>query len=75
MSQGFYNRRKDNVMRVDRHHDPTMELESRLLSELDFIAQQLLGKITQSVYANSEGKQSKVITIEYDVRDKNEDTI
>ena len=70
MSQGFYNRRKDNTMRVDRHHDPTMELESRLLSELDFIAQQLRGKITQSVYANSEGKQSKVITIEYDVRDK-----
>ena len=62
-------------MKVDRHHDPVIELESRLLSELDFIAQQLLGKITHSVYANSEGKQSKVITIEYDVRDKNEDTI
>ena len=75
MSQGFYNRRKDNTMRVDRHHDPTMDLESKLLSELDFIAQQLRGKITQSVYANSEGKQSKVITIEYDVRDKDEDTI
>ena len=57
-------------MKVDRHHDPIIELESRLLSELDFIAQQLRGKITQSVYANSEGKQSKVITIEYDVRDK-----
>ena len=57
-------------MKVDRHHDPVMELESRLLSELDFIAQQLRGKITQSVYGNSEGKQSKVITIEYDVRDK-----
>ena len=37
-------------MKVDRHHDPVMELESRLLSELDFIAQQLRGKITQSVY-------------------------
>ena len=57
-------------MKVDRHHDPVIELESRLLSELDFIAQQLRGKITQSVQANSEGKQSKVITIEYDVRDK-----
>ena len=57
-------------MKVDRHHDPVMELESRLLSELDFIAQQLRGKITHSVYANSSGKQSKVITIEYDVRDK-----
>jgi hypothetical protein len=52
-----------------------MELESRLLSELDFIAQQLRGKITQSVYVSSNGKQSKKVTIEYDVRDKNEDTI
>ena len=32
-------------MKVDRHHDPVIELESRLLSELDFIAQQLRGKI------------------------------
>ena len=70
MSQGFYNGRNEKVMKVDRHHDPVMELESRLLSELDFIAQQLRGKITQSVYVSSEGKQSKVITIEYDVRDK-----
>ena len=62
-------------MKVDRHHDPVMELESRLLSELDFIAQQLRGKITQSVYVSSKGKQSKKVTIEYDVRDKNEDTI
>ena len=62
-------------MKVDRHHDPVMELESWLLSELDFIAQQLRGKITQSVYVSSNGKQSKKVTIEYDVRDKNEDTI
>ena len=70
MSQGFYNRRKDNTMRVDRHHDPTMDLESKLLSELDFIAQQLRGKITHSIFANSEGKQSKVVKIEYDLRDE-----
>ena len=56
-------------MRVDRHHDPTMDLESKLLSELDFIAMQLRGKITHSIFANSEGKESKVITIEYDLRD------
>ena len=57
-------------MRVDRHHNPTMDLESKLLSELDFIAMQLRGKITHSIFANSEGKESKVITIEYDLRDK-----
>ena len=57
-------------MRVDRHHDPNMDLESKLLSELDFIAQQLRGKITHSIFANSEGKQSKVVKIEYDLRDE-----
>ena len=57
-------------MRVDRHHDPTMDLESKLLSELDFIAMQLRGKITHSIFANSEGKQSKVVKIEYDLRDE-----
>ena len=57
-------------MRVDRHHNPTMDLESKLLSELDFIAMQLRGKITHSIFANSEGKESKMITIEYNLRDK-----
>tara|TARA_B100001029_G_scaffold158358_1_gene144971 strand:- start:173 stop:319 length:147 start_codon:yes stop_codon:yes gene_type:complete len=47
-----------------------MDLESKLLSELDFIAQQLRGKITHSIFANSEGKQSKVVKIEYDLRDE-----
>ena len=46
------------------------EVELILLCELDFIAEQLRGKITKSVYANSSGQQSKLITIEYDVRDK-----
>ena len=46
------------------------ELESKLLCELDFIAEQLRGKITHSVYANSSGQQSKQVTIEYDLRDK-----
>ena len=59
-------------MQVDKLDE---ELESKLLCELDFIAEQLRGKITHSVYANSEGKESKMITIEYDLRDKNEDTI
>ena len=59
-------------MQVDKLDE---ELESKLLCELDFIAEQLRGKITHSVYANSSGQQSKHVTIEYDVRDKNEDTI
>ena len=59
-------------MQVDKLDE---ELESKLLCELDFIAEQLRGKITKSVYVSSNGKQSKKVTIEYDVRDKNEDTI
>ena len=58
-------------MRVDRHHDPSMDLESKLLSELDFIAQQLRGKITYNTYGNSEGKTSKTVTIEYDIIEQN----
>ena len=58
-------------MRVDRHHDPSMDLESKLLSELDFIAQQLRGKITYNTYGNSEGKISKTVTIEYDIFEQN----
>ena len=60
-------------MKVDRHHDPVIELESRLLSELDFIAQQLRGKITQSVYANSEWKtiESKLrLNMMYEIKMK-----
>ena len=56
-------------MQVERLDE---ELESKLLCELDFIAEQLRGKITKSVYVSSEGRQSKMISIEYDVRDKNE---
>ena len=37
-------------MQVDKLDE---ELESKLLCELDFIAEQLRGKITKSVYANS----------------------
>jgi len=52
-------------MQVDRLDE---ELESKLLCELDFIAQQLRGKITKSMYVNSEGKESTLITIEYGTR-------
>jgi len=65
LSQGFYNRKKKYGMRVDKLNE---ELESKLLFELDFIAEQLRGKITKSVYANSEGKEAKLITIEYGSR-------
>ena len=52
-------------MQVDRLNE---ELESKLLCELDFIAEQLRGKITKSVYVSSEGRESRLISIEYGTR-------
>ena len=54
-------------MNIDKHFDPTDDLERELLQELDGIAKQLRGKITYSHYGNSEGKTSKTETIEYDI--------
>jgi len=63
--QGGFIIEKKNLMKVDRLDE---ELESKLLCELDFIAEQLRGKITHSVYVSSEGRESKLITIEYGTR-------
>ena len=40
-------------MNIDKHFDPTDDLEKELLQELDDIARQLNGKITYSAYGNS----------------------
>ena len=50
-------------MKIDKHFDPTDDLERELLKELDDIAKQLRGKITYSHYGNSDGKSSKTGTI------------
>ena len=54
-------------MNIDKHFDPTDDLEKELLQELDGIARQLNGKITYSTYGNSMGRSSKTVTIEYDI--------
>ena len=54
-------------MKIDKHYDPTDDLEKKLLQELDDIARQLNGKITYSSYGNSMGKSSNTVTIEYDI--------
>ena len=53
-------------MKIDKHYDPTDDLEKELLQELDGIARQLNGKITYSTYG-SMGRSSKTVTIEYDI--------
>ena len=57
-------------MRVDRHHDPVDELEKELLDELEGIAKQLGGTMCQLTRCNSVGRQSKVIEIEYNVKER-----
>ena len=57
-------------MRVDRHHDPIEDLEEELLNELEGITKQLGGNITKLTRANSTGRMSKVIEIEYNIIDQ-----
>ena len=56
-------------MRVDRHFNPVDDLEKELLQELNGIARQLNGKITYTHYGNSQGKTSKIVTIEYNIEE------
>ena len=44
-----------------------MKDEKELLQQLDDIAKQLKGKITYNSYGNSQGKSSKIVTIEYNI--------
>ena len=44
-----------------------MKDEKELLQQLDDIAKQLKGKIAYNSYGNSQGKSSKIVTIEYNI--------
>ena len=57
-------------MRVDRHYDPIDELEKNILKELEGITKQLGGTMCQKTKCTSEGRQSKLIEIEYSVETK-----
>jgi len=54
-------------VRIDRHKDIADDLEAELLHELKGITQQLRGTMKQMTRANSMGRSSKVIEIEYDI--------
>ena len=55
-------------MKVDRHHDPVGALEDELLYELEGITKQLGGKMEKSTRCDSTGRSSKIISIEYDIK-------
>tara|TARA_B100002019_G_scaffold107540_1_gene92386 strand:- start:20851 stop:21021 length:171 start_codon:yes stop_codon:yes gene_type:complete len=54
-------------MKVDRFYDPYEDLEKEILADLEYAAQRIGGKMTRSRRVESNGRSSKVITIEYDV--------
>ena len=56
-------------MKVDRYYDPYEDLEKKCLEELDYIARSLGGTMTRLTRANSTGRSSKVIEIEYEINE------
>ena len=54
-------------MRVDRHWDPVNNLEQELLTELEGITKQLGGNMKKLTRADSTGRMSTVIEIEYNI--------
>ena len=55
-------------MKIDRHHNPYEDLENTLIVELEGIAKQLGGKMEKSTRCDSTGRSSKIISIEYDIK-------
>ncbi len=56
-----------NRMKVDRFYDPYEDLEKQVIEDLEHAATRLGGKLTKMTRANSSGRSSKVIEIEYDI--------
>tara|TARA_B100000614_G_scaffold670_1_gene774 strand:- start:15812 stop:15982 length:171 start_codon:yes stop_codon:yes gene_type:complete len=54
-------------MKVDRYYNPYEDLERQCIEEADHIAKSLGGKMTKLTRADSSGRTSKVIEIEYDI--------
>ncbi len=63
---------KINLMKIDKHHDPYKELEGELIAELLCITGELHGTCTRSQVVESNGTTYKRITIDYDIKHKNE---
>ena len=54
-------------MKVDRYYDPYEDLEKQCLQELEGIAKQLGGSMKKLTKADSTGRMSTVIEIEYNI--------
>ena len=56
-------------MKADRHWDPVENLEKELLTELQGITKQLGGNMKQLTRVDYTGRSSKVIEIEYEIKE------
>ena len=54
-------------MRTDKYYDPFEDLEKEVVEEIEFLATRIGGTITRKTRANSYGRSSKVIEIEYNI--------
>ena len=54
-------------MKVDKYYDPYEDLEKEVLEEMQFLATRIGGVMTKKTRANSQGRSSKIIEIEYDI--------
>ena len=56
-------------MKVDKYYDPYEDLEKQVLQDLEYAATRLGGTMQKISKRDSMGRSSKVIQIEYDVRE------
>ena len=56
---------------MSKHYDPFEDLEKQVISELEESTKKLGGTMNKMLRCNSAGRQSRIITIEYDVKEDN----
>ena len=63
-------------MKIDRHHNPyedlentlIVELEEQIIQQIEVLVEELGGKMNKLTRSDSTGKSSKIISIEYDIK-------
>ena len=56
-------------MKVDKYYDPYEDLEEKVIKDIEYAATRLGGTIQKISKRDYTGRSSKVIQIEYDVRE------
>ena len=56
-------------MKIDKYYDPYEDLEKQVLKDIEYAATRLGGTMQKISKRDSMGRSSKIIQIEYDVRE------